>query len=241
VRGVPHAAQEVLLPGRGRAPLGAGAELPPRVRVPRARGPVHARRPQPRFRQGEPTGRILRQPHPLPPPRQTAVAVMSRRGPRLGLYSGPRKVEMKSLAEAEGRREVLDRMSRLAPDSRPRWGGMSVGQMICHLTDNLRMALGDIETRSKNKKLYQSFPVKQLVIYWLPWPKGVPTAPELLVTAPATFQADADRLRGLVERFGAESAAAEGRNHPLFGPLSATAWGVLQYRHCDHHLGQFGV
>src|SRR5262249_47501637 len=46
---------------------------------------------------------------------------------RLGLYSGPRKVRMKSLAEAEGRHEIMDRMSRLAPDSRPRWGAMSVG------------------------------------------------------------------------------------------------------------------
>src|SRR5262249_30278943 len=85
---------------------------------------------------------------------------------RLGLYSGPRKVWMKSLAEAEGRHEIMDRMSRLAPDARPRWGAMSVGKMICHLTDNLHMALGDIETRSKNKKLYQTFAVKHLVIHW---------------------------------------------------------------------------
>ena len=148
---------------------------------------------------------------------------------------------MRSLAEADGRRQILERLSRLAPDSRPRWGSMSVGQMLCHLTDNMRMALGDIETRSKNKKLYQSFPVKKLVIHWLPWPKGVPTAPELLVTAPATFLADSDRLRALLERFGAEAAHANGRIHPLFGRLSASDWGVLQYRHFDHHLGQFGV
>ena len=148
---------------------------------------------------------------------------------------------MKSLAQAEGRQEIMNRMSRLAPDSRPRWGAMSVGKMICHLTDNLHMALGDIETRSKNKKLYQTFAVKRLVIHWLPWPKGVPTAPELLVTAPATFQADAERLRALVERFGTEADGTDGRIHPLFGRLSKTDWGVLQYRHFDHHLGQFGV
>jgi hypothetical protein len=148
---------------------------------------------------------------------------------------------MRSLGEVDGRREIFDRMSRLAPDSRPRWGTMSVGQMLCHLTDNMRMALGDIETRSKNKKLFQSLPVKKLVIYWLPWPKGVPTAPELLATPPATFQADADRLRALVERFGAESDRAGGRIHPLFGRLSASDWGVLQYRHFDHHLTQFGL
>jgi hypothetical protein len=148
---------------------------------------------------------------------------------------------MKSLAKVEARQEILDRVSRLAPDSRPRWGKMSVGQVICHLTDNMRMVLGEIETRSKNKKLFQTFPVKKLVIYWLPWPKGVPTAPELLVTAPATFQADADRLRALVERFAVEADGTEGRVHPLFGRLSAADWGVLQYRHFDHHLGQFGV
>jgi hypothetical protein len=148
---------------------------------------------------------------------------------------------MKSLVQAESRREIVDRLARLAPDTRPRWGKMSVGQVLCHLTDNMRMVLGEIETRSKNKKLFQAFPVKQLVIYWLPWPRGVPTAPELLVTAPATFQADADRLRALVERFGAEADHAHGRIHPLFGRLSTSDWGVLQYRHFDHHLGQFGV
>jgi hypothetical protein len=148
---------------------------------------------------------------------------------------------MKSLAKVQARQEILDRMSRLAPDSRPRWGKMSVGQVICHLTDNMRMVLGEIETRSKNKKLFQTLPVKKLVIYWMPWPKGVPTAPELLVTAPATFQADADRLRALVERFGVEAEGTEGRVHPLFGRLSATDWGVLQYRHFDHHLRQFAV
>ena len=28
---------------------------------------------------------------------------------------------------------------------------------------------------------------------------------------------------------------------PAFGPLSARGWGVLTYRHLDHHLLQFGV
>jgi hypothetical protein len=148
---------------------------------------------------------------------------------------------VKSLVESEPRREILERLSRLAPGSRARWGKMSVGQMLCHLTDAMRMTLGELEPRPRGKKVFASFPMKQLLIYWLPWPKGVPTSPELLTTAPATFPADSDRLKALVERFGSEPDRAEGRRHPLFGPLSSSAWGVLQYRHFDHHLGQFGV
>ena len=34
---------------------------------------------------------------------------------------------------------------------------------------------------------------------------------------------------------------AEWQEHPAFGRLARRAWGVLAYRHLDHHLRQFGV
>jgi hypothetical protein len=45
----------------------------------------------------------------------------------------------------------------------------------------------------------------------------------------------------MLERFAARDRKAPWPVHPLFGPLSARAWGVLTIRHCDHHLRQFGV
>jgi hypothetical protein len=36
-------------------------------------------------------------------------------------------------------------------------------------------------------------------------------------------------------------AAAAGYPHALLGPLSGEEWGVLQHKHLDHHVRQFGA
>jgi hypothetical protein len=49
---------------------------------------------------------------------------------------------MKSLASERDRAEIFARLERVRPDSARRWGRMSVHQMVCHLADANRMALG---------------------------------------------------------------------------------------------------
>jgi len=75
----------------------------------------------------------------------------------------------------------------------------------------------------------------------LPVPKGLPTARELIARKPSDWSIEVadlrDQLNGLVQR-GAEALAPA---HPAFGRMSAKQWGVLIYRHMDHHLRQFGV
>ena len=147
----------------------------------------------------------------------------------------------KTLHSAEHRAELLRRLGALSPESRPAWGQLSVGRMLCHLGDSMRMGLGELETRSKGKRAFQRFPLKHLVLYVLPWPKGAPTAEELLSTQPSEFEADVTRLRALVDRIGEERERSSWPEHPLFGPLTKAQWGHLGYRHMDHHLRQFGV
>jgi hypothetical protein len=45
----------------------------------------------------------------------------------------------------------------------------------------------------------------------------------------------------LIERFATTPPEQMGLDHPGFGRMSARDWDVLQYRHLDHHLRQFGV
>lgn len=147
---------------------------------------------------------------------------------------------MKSIFQPAVHRELQDRVQRLTPQQRPQWGKMSAAQMVVHLTDALRMASGELEVAPKKVALRFS-PLKELVLYVLPIPKGLPTAPELIARKSGEWTAEVaelrDQLNGLVER-GAEALAP---THPVFGPLSAKQWGVLVYRHMDHHLRQFGV
>ncbi len=118
---------------------------------------------------------------------------------------------------------------------------MTASEMICHLSDQLRIALGEIPAKLIEGPL--NYPLfKQLVIYVLPWPKGkTKSPPEAKLSAPASWQGDLDELKNLVERFGSEDEKKEWPDHPVFGRMNGKLWGALSYKHFDHHLRQFGL
>jgi Protein of unknown function (DUF1569) len=147
---------------------------------------------------------------------------------------------MKTAWNAADRRELQDRMSALRPDARGQWGSMTAPQMVCHLVESFRMAAGELPVAPK-KSPARFTPLKQLVIYWLPFPKGVPTAPELLERRPGTWETDTLEMRSLLDVLATRDPAGRWPDHPLFGRMTGPAWGVLIYRHVDHHLRQFGV
>ena len=73
-----------------------------------------------------------------------------------------------------------------------------------------------------------------------PFPKGAPTAPELLVPDEAlSVDAIRSELVSLMERIGTGPREGAGPVHPLLGRLSFREWGVATYKHTDHHLRQF--
>jgi hypothetical protein len=147
---------------------------------------------------------------------------------------------VKSLWQPQARAEILGRLDRLTPDHHALWGRFTAPLMLAHLTDALRMAFGDLPTRSKRLPLRHP-PLKQLVIYWLPFPKGAPTAKELISRQPDAWDVEMAACRALVQRFEQESTLRAWPDHPAFGTMSARQWGVIGYRHTAHHLRQFGV
>lgn len=146
----------------------------------------------------------------------------------------------KSIFQAATRAELQQRLARLEPDRVPLWGKLTAPKMVVHLVDSFRMALGELPVGSK--KVFIRFPViKQLIIYYLPWPKSTPTAPELLARAPAAWNGEIVTLSALMERLGERSPRESWPPHPAFGAMSGRLWGALAYRHCDHHFTQFGI
>jgi hypothetical protein len=146
----------------------------------------------------------------------------------------------KSLSNARAREELLDRLERLTPDATARWGTMAPLQMLAHLADWMLMASGEIKTAARIHVLRLP-PLKQLAIYWLPFPKGVPTSPELIGRAPSEWSVERGSVRERIESFEKLYSKAQWPEHPVFGEMTPTAWGVFAYRHMDHHLRQFGV
>jgi hypothetical protein len=118
---------------------------------------------------------------------------------------------------------------------------MDVAGMLRHLRLATLMALGEYSVPSANKRVFQVFPLKHLILYVLPFPKGAPTAPELKSEAAASFEEERTALLELLERIGTGLRDGMGPDHPLFGPLSWREWGVATYKHTDHHLRQFGA
>ncbi len=146
---------------------------------------------------------------------------------------------MKTIWKASVRDELRSRLAQLSPSTPGRWGRMTAPQMVAHLADNSRMAIGDLPVAPKKSPL-RFAPFKQLCIYCLPIPKGVPTAPELIRRVPGDWSQEVQAAGALLERLASPPDGAR-PDHPVFGRMSEQAWGVLVYRHYDHHLRQFGV
>lgn len=139
------------------------------------------------------------------------------------------------------RTAICQRIDSVTSASVPRWGQMDAKAMLTHLKQSALMALGELPVAGKGKRFFQVFPIKHLILHVVPFPKGAPTAPELLIPDAASVDAIRSELVSLVERIGAGPREGYGPVHPLFGRLSFREWGVATYKHTDHHLRQFGV
>ena len=148
---------------------------------------------------------------------------------------------MPSLWNESHRRRLVDRLARIRPDARARWGKFSAPQMLAHVNDAVRMSSGALVTTPKRTPLLRLPVVKHFVIYAMPWPKGVPTAAELLSRGDlAKWEEECAAFPGVLEAFADPHRDPRTAVHPAFGRLGRRAWGFLAYRHIDHHFRQFG-
>ena len=148
---------------------------------------------------------------------------------------------MRSILNERDRTEIVSRVRSLSASSTGRWGSMDVASMLQHLCLSTRMALGDLPVPSANKRVFQMFPLKHLILYVFPFPKGAPTAPELKSSVSESFEEGRAALLELLEQIGTGPHEGAAPAHPLFGPMTWREWGVATYKHADHHLRQFGA
>ena len=151
----------------------------------------------------------------------------------------PRSLSLPSTTD-----DVIARLQRLTPDTTRRWGTMTAHEMLCHLADSFRGVMGErpvsMATASPVKRRLMRFVALHVP---LPWPRGIPTRPEVdprrSGSRPGAFEADRHEVIALLRRFTSRDARYQ--QHPMFGPMSRRDWLVWGYRHMDHHLRQFGL
>jgi hypothetical protein len=149
-----------------------------------------------------------------------------------------------SLFDTRHREPILARLDGLRPDAQRQWGRMSVGGMVCHLSDSFLVVLGERES-GRQSKLHERTLLRWLALHTpMPWPRGVKTGAavdqERGGTPPDDFDRDRATLRVVTDRF--LTSVGTGRLvHPFFGTMSTNEWGHWGWRHMDHHLRQFSA
>lgn len=149
-------------------------------------------------------------------------------------------MEVKNLFNPVVKKEMLARIHRLTPESKPLWGKMNVSQMMAHLQVPIGVALGTHLVKGNflmrlimplfKKKLYDN----------TPWKKSLPTDKTFIMTGTdKDFELEKLHLVDMVERFSENTIIIE--HHPIFGKLTKEQWSKATWKHLDHHLAQFGV
>ena len=151
---------------------------------------------------------------------------------------------MKSIFNDTDKNELLRRIEQLSPTNPALWGKMNVSQMLTHCVEGIKLPTGEV----KPKRV--SFPINvlgkllknKIVLGEGVLRKNSPTAPELTISDTKDFEKEKARLMAAVN--GLHSMGEGGIKqevHPFFGKMTQKEWGILNYKHLDHHLRQFGA
>jgi hypothetical protein len=146
---------------------------------------------------------------------------------------------VKTIADPAQRASLLVRAACLGPESRRRWGRFTCPQMLAHVNDSFRYALGELKVAPQHH-LIRLPPLKQLFLYVLPFPRHAPTAPEAIARPPEPWEEEQRAFGRLLDRIGQVGWDGPWPDHFIFGRMSGRDWSVLLYRHTDHHFRQFG-
>jgi len=141
--------------------------------------------------------------------------------------------------------DYLPALSTLAPDAARLWGKMNVQQMVEHMADYMRIANGKtilpIAVDEAIVPRMQAFLATEK-----PMRENTPNS--LLPDEPPavkhpTLQAAIDELTLEIRDFFSAFEAQPSLQlvHPFFGVLGYEQQIQLLYKHCTHHLRQFGV
>ena len=154
---------------------------------------------------------------------------------------------MPNVLDAGGRDALRRRLATLEEAQPARWGRMDVNQMVCHIGDTMRVAMGEIPAEDVSNFFTRTLLKRMVLAGFSPPKEKIKTFPELDQatgggTKPTTLPEDVAAFEALADRFAAHSSeGGELARNPIFGKLDAREWGRLTYVHADYHLKQFGA
>jgi hypothetical protein len=134
----------------------------------------------------------------------------------------------------------LHRIDKLTIEHQGKFGVMTANQMICHCTDQLRIALGTKKLGDQGE-----FDLNEIISLAkggrpVPTPKGLGQL-EGDGTTPTSLENDKEILKNYILDFVKLPDEYDYAAHPYFGKIDKKQWTNPVIYHLNHHLGQFNV
>lgn len=139
---------------------------------------------------------------------------------------------------------IKKRIESLTPQNKALWGKMTVLKMVKHLYVTQEIALGERQASKSNfiLKIFGTIYRKKYTKDNAPFGKNSPTDKVLLIAETGNFDSEKATLLQTYNRFCQQLQANKlVAKHNFFQEMSQHDWGILQYKHLDHHLRQFGA
>jgi hypothetical protein len=150
---------------------------------------------------------------------------------------------MKSVFHQTDLAELISRIEKLTPETKPLWGKMNAAKMLAHCNVTYEMIYENLHPKPNGFMVFiLKLLIKPGVVNEKPYPHNGQTAPAFLIKSDKDFNTEKARLIEYANRTLAHGESYfEGKASHSFGKLNKTEWNNMLYKHLDHHLSQFGV
>jgi hypothetical protein len=148
---------------------------------------------------------------------------------------------MKSIFNPADNAELIERINQVTADTPAIWGKMDAAQMMAHMQIGINIALGNSKcVRTWIGRTLGSVG-KRRTLKADVLDKHIPTFKEAEITDTRDFDEEKAKLIALTKSALLKGPAGLVKHpHPYFGKFKDDEWAVLNWKHFDHHLRQFG-
>ncbi len=147
---------------------------------------------------------------------------------------------MKSFFEPAAYQDLQQRLDKITPDSQAQWGKMNAAQMINHCQEPIKIAVNKSDVTMKSNWLIKVL-FKKMMYSPKPFKKNTPTPPQFRSTGDFDFQKEKGELKQWMTELWEDRNNENRIPHPVFGKFTEEQWGIIQWKHLNHHFEQFGV
>ena len=158
---------------------------------------------------------------------------------RITHLSSKINLDMKTTFNKITRDGLIHRINALNENSKPKWGKMTVIQMLKHCTMWEEMLIGEIKCkRSFIGRIFGKRALKDFLKDDGLMMRNAPSSPELIVKE-SGGDINLQKAKWIAMLEGHAHYPYNEFMHPFFGKMTKEQVGYMAYKHTDHHLRQF--